>query len=185
MAYSTIKRKLCKCGCGKLPTLSFNGWNYSCAPDKIKEKVKSQKKETAKRRNQRIVSKLKALPANIEMVNHKKELDEWFAARALEMTGICANCGGRTTKGDPKYWKFSIAHILPKNKIKSLATHPLNFIELCHFGKSCHKNMDDKILNLQDMKCWNDIQSRFAIMYPYIPKEEYQFIPDTLLNSLP
>lgn len=141
---------------------------------------KAMSKEKAKE----IAANLRELPANKEMVNHKLELDGWFLERAKEMTGTCANCGGKTTKGDKKYWKFSIAHILEKKNFHSVSTHPLNFIELCHFGKSCHTNLDNKIIEMQDMKCWSEIQLRFSIMYPSILKEEYQFIPDVLLESL-
>jgi hypothetical protein len=100
------------------------------------------------------------------------------------MTGTCSNCGGKTTKGNLKYERFSICHILEKSKVKSVAIHPLNFIELCFFNKSCHTNMDNKILEMQDMKCWSEIQTKFEIIYPLISKDEYRFIPDVLLESL-
>lgn len=46
--YSSIKRKTCKCGCGKNPTLGYGGYKYSCAPQEIKDKVGS-KRDVAKR----------------------------------------------------------------------------------------------------------------------------------------
>lgn len=48
MAYSTIKRKTCKCGCGKPTSLGYNGFRFSCAPAEIKERV-GTKKDVAKR----------------------------------------------------------------------------------------------------------------------------------------
>lgn len=37
--YSSIKRKSCKCGCGKNPTMSCSGYNYNCLPSELKEKL--------------------------------------------------------------------------------------------------------------------------------------------------
>ena len=48
MAYSTIKRKTCKCGCGKPTSLGYKGFRFSCAPAEIKERV-GTKKDVAKR----------------------------------------------------------------------------------------------------------------------------------------
>lgn len=114
----------------------------------------------------------------------KKTMGAWFATRRKEMKGLCLNCGGKSCKEDPKHWKYSIAHILPKNVFESMATHPLNWIELCHFDKSCHTNMDNKILEMQDMKCWPTIVERFKIMFPSIAASERKWIPDCLLQEL-
>ena len=135
---------------------------------------------------QRERNKIRSLiPAQnkVEVLN-QVELNDWFKDRAKEMTGICKNCGGKTTKGNLKYERYSICHILEKKNFKSVATHPFNFIELCYFGNSCHTNMDNKILEMQDMKCWKEIQSKFEKMCPSISKDEYRFIPDVLLQSL-
>lgn len=49
MAYSSIKRKTCKCGNPKCyPSLSFQGWNFKCAPPEVKDKL-GTRKEIAKR----------------------------------------------------------------------------------------------------------------------------------------
>src|ERR1035437_7546936 len=53
MAYSSIKIKTCKCGCGKPPTISCRGWNISCLPklEKIEKigKYRKSQNERAKR----------------------------------------------------------------------------------------------------------------------------------------
>jgi hypothetical protein len=77
------------------------------------------------------------------------ELDRWFKERHKEMTGRCQNCMGKTEK-DGRHYKCSIAHILPKAYFPSVATHPSNFLELCFYGKSCHTNMDNKMLDLTE-----------------------------------
>lgn len=112
------------------------------------------------------------------------ELNEWYKERGKELTGFCAHCGGRSCKGNKKYERYSICHILEKSKVKSVATHPLNFIELCFFGMSCHTQMDNKMLPMDEMKCWSEIVYRFKQMYPFIAPKEHQYIPDTLLKTL-
>ena len=130
------------------------------------------------------VKSLEELPENKKLMDDKKEMDEWFKDRAKELTGFCKHCGGKTTKGNLKYERYSICHILEKKNFKSVKTHPLNFIELCYFNNSCHSQMDNKMIEMQDMKCWEEIQSKFEKMYPLISKDEYRFIPDVLIESL-
>lgn len=55
MAYSSIIQKPCKCGCGKMPTTSFRGYNMDCRPD-IKEEIK--KKHNARQYQKQKVGKL-------------------------------------------------------------------------------------------------------------------------------
>lgn len=55
MAYSSIIQKPCKCGCGKMPTTSFRGYNMDCRPD-IKEELK--KKHNARQYQKQKVGKL-------------------------------------------------------------------------------------------------------------------------------
>ena len=117
-------------------------------------------------------------------VANDETLDKWFEERRKEMKGVCAHCGGKSCKDDDKYYRFSIAHILPKAHFSSIATHELNWIELCHFGKSCHTNYDNLYLDLLDMNCWDTIVERFQRMYPFIAKEERRRIPAVLMNYI-
>lgn len=111
------------------------------------------------------------------------ELQRWFEDRHKEMSGTCSHCGCKTQKGEANY-KNSIAHILPKAYFKSVATHEYNFIELCFYGKSCHTNMDNKMLDLTEMNCWDEIVTKFCIMYPSISKEERRRIPSVLMQYI-
>lgn len=93
--YSTIKRKPCKCGCGRPYSFGFSGWRYSCAPPEIKDK-------------KRVRSVQYSSPIE------EAELEKWFNERRKEMTGRCIICGGKTEKYNDKTYKRSIAHILKK-----------------------------------------------------------------------
>lgn len=111
------------------------------------------------------------------------ELQRWFEQRHKEMTGRCKHCNGATQKGKSNY-KNSIAHILPKAYFPSVATNEYNWIELCFYGKSCHTNMDNKMLDLIEMNCWDEIITKFCIMYPSIALAERKRIPQVLLQYI-
>jgi hypothetical protein len=102
-------------------------------------------------------------------------MDEWFEARRKEMIGTCqCGCGQPSSKKDDMYYRYSICHIFPKNKkaFPSVATHPLNSIELAFWG-GCHTTFDamgpDKWLNLA---CWDDIKAKVLEMDAYLTQEE-------------
>lgn len=113
----------------------------------------------------------------------EKALSKWFKDRHSEMTGKCANCGGKTQKGQKNY-KCSVCHILPKAIFPSVATHPLNFIELCFYEESCHTNLDNGIIDVSKMKCYKLIIVRFLKIYPSIAKNERKNIPDVFMQHL-
>lgn len=111
-----------------------------------------------------------------------KVLERWFNDRRKEMTGRCMHCGGKSCKNNPDYWLFSIAHILPKRLFKSVATHPLNWIELCYFSPSCHANFDNYAIDITELNCYDTVIERFVAMYTDIHPKERKYIPDALLQ---
>jgi hypothetical protein len=118
----------------------------------------------------------------IKRVAGGNEMDRWFANRRKEMIGICSHCGDKSCKNSDQYYKFSIAHILPKNLFKSVKTHPLNWVELCFWNKSCHTNYDNKILDITEFNCFNEVIEKFISIYPSIAPKERKYIPDFLLQ---
>jgi hypothetical protein len=44
--------------------------------------------------------------------------------------------------------------------------------------------MDNKVLDLTDMNCWDEIVEKFVAMYPFIAKEERKRIPEVLMNYI-
>src|SRR5688572_6665827 len=104
---------------------------------KLKEQAKLPKEEKAYRIPRKSAKKI-AQEKDPQVKTDAADLERWFQARDKEAIGFCLHCGGKTCKGNPKYYKFSIAHLLPKRFFKSVKTHPLNWLELCYFGSSCH-----------------------------------------------
>lgn len=111
-------------------------------------------------------------------------LEQWFDDRRKQMSGVCKHCGGKSCKNDDKYFKFSIAHILPKRIFKSVATHPLNWIELCFWDNSCHTNFDNNTLDMISLNCYDEVIEKFISMYPEIDKSERKYIPDVLMQYI-
>jgi len=110
------------------------------------------------------------------------ELERWFQARRKEMSGYCSHCGKKTTKHQDKWFRSSIAHILPKRLFKSVATHPLNWVELCFWENNCHGNYDNYAIDVIEMNCYDLIIERFIVIYPDIDPKERKYIPSTLLQ---
>ena len=111
------------------------------------------------------------------------EKERWFQDRRQQMSGFCKNCGKPSYKKSNEYFRHSIAHILAKRKsmFPSVATHPENWIELC---ADCHQNLDNCMIDLTDLACWDEVVVKFQKIYPSITKEEKKRIPDILLQYI-
>lgn len=174
--------KKCRCGnCDRYPTLGYKGYSYKCAPPEVIEEVGNKKKVAIRNRNRK-----NALSRDLHKVQDAvggAELQRWFNDRRKGMTGKCANCGNKSCKDSDDFFKFSIAHILPKAYFPSVKTNENNFIELCFWGdSSCHSQMDNKMLDLIEMACFDQIVTKFVAMYPSIAEHEKRRIPTVLLQ---
>lgn len=111
------------------------------------------------------------------------EKERWFQDRRKEMTGFCKNCGKPSFKNSHEYFRFSIAHILAKRKsmFPSVATHPDNWIELCG---DCHTNLDNCMIDLTDLSCWDEVVIKFQKIYPFVATEEVKRIPNILFRYI-
>ena len=194
MAYnSIIKQKKCKCGtCDKYPRIGYNGYcSVKCMPEDVQQMGKWKNKAIHKR-NKAVLSTIsrnvyKHLENSVsaEKTAVISPQMQWFLDRRKEMTGFCVcGCGLRSSKNDGKYFHCSVGHILQKAKVKSMALHPLNWVEL-NFWDGCHSNFDNRSSDLwEGMACWDEIVSKFKAMYPLIPDYEKRYIPQVLLNQL-
>jgi len=108
------------------------------------------------------------------------ELWRWFESQRHKMKGVCSNCGGKTQKNDDKTFYYSIAHILPKNHFKSIATNDDNWIELCYYGNSCHSNYDNYMIDITELNCFDEVIEKIVKIYPQIAPEERRRIPAIL-----
>lgn len=105
-------------------------------------------------------SKIPKKPASKTKEKRKQErsgLPEFFAAaiEELKMNPVCQNCGGQiNVHYEPVR---NIAHILPKQRYKSVMAHPANKLFLCagkDFQKACHERFDSGISSMAEMPCF-------------------------------
>lgn len=185
MAYnSTIKRKKCICSpdCKMYPSIGWGKFYAPHAPAELKEKNGTKAKVAARNKaNRSALSRKLHIEQNIVS---GAEMNRWHNDRRQEAKGICANCGGKTCRDNDDYFKFSNCHILPKAYFPSVKLHPLNNIELCYFGNGCHPQMDNKLLDLTETACWDEIVTKFVAMYPSIAENEKRRIPAVLLQYI-
>ncbi len=150
--------------------------------DKRSMAVKAQEKANKARKQ---VGRIH-VPENEEVavMGGGMSLQRWFEDRRKEMTGKCHHCNGKSCRDSDQYFKFSICHLLPKAYFPSIATHEYNWVELCFWNNNCHGNMDNKILDLTEMNCFDEIVTKFQIIYPSIAPKERRRIPNVLLQYL-
>lgn len=100
-------------------------------------------------------------------------MDKWYQARRKECIGVCqCGCGRKSSKDEDDLFRSSCCHIFPKKTFKSIAIHPLNFVER-NFWDGCHSNMDNRGLNLwPNMADFDDIKEKFHILAPLLTDAE-------------
>jgi hypothetical protein len=100
-------------------------------------------------------------------------LDEWFGTIRKQLVGVCqCGCGQPSQKKDDTFYRASICHIFPKAYFKSVATHPLNYVELAFFV-GCHATFDQMgVSRWPNLACWDDIKAKVIAMDPYLTPEE-------------
>lgn len=143
MAYNSIIQKPCKCGCGKMPTTSFRGYNMDCRPD-IKEELK--KKHNARQDQKQKVGKL--VREQIQNGNHedasvqalKNDLDFVFS-RLVRMMGASYSNGFCScyTCGSLKHWTLQQCGHFVKRANTELRWDFRNAKIQC---KTCNENLD-------------------------------------------
>ncbi len=116
-------------------------------------------------------------------------LDTWFKERRKQLTGKCSLCGGRTEKYNDKTYKASIHHLFEKRKnmFPSVSLDKNNFLEVCHFGNSCHTNIHNGRITwqlLKDSAEWEMIFNKVMKVFPNINPDEHKNIPDFLMNEI-
>lgn len=108
------------------------------------------------------------------------EMDMFFEAMRKRMVGVCFFCGGKTEKDNDETYRRSIAHLYPKRSLNqggfpSVGTHEENWVELCHYGNSCHQNFDSGMISwefIKDSKEWLTIRAKLIDIMPFIAPEE-------------
>lgn len=185
MAYSTIEKKRCKCGCGKYPALGYGGYSYSCAPEEIKEKVGSRRDMIRKNKNTRnaIKVKLRAEIREKDRLEGKDDLEAWFLLQMHSNEKICDNCGISLAHLNEWAWRGSQHHCLEKSLFPSVATNPINHLVLGYY--CCHQQFHTSMLNASKMPVFQKAKEIVEILYPLLTDREQGRISEYYgLNNL-
>lgn len=110
------------------------------------------------------------------------ELQKWYKKIQKHLSGRCWRCGEWYDKKELRYAICATAHILPKSKFPSVATHPLNWLELgaacgCHGWFDGQARVEDVLC---DPKIGEKYFSRFLMIYSDIAAEEKKHLPQSL-----
>lgn len=93
----------------------------------------------------------------------RARLPEFFenAIKTADRSPYCDNCGRVLNLNYNPHW--NIAHILPKQRYKSVMTHPFNWISLCTTKEDgdCHYKFDNNINDIPKMPCFEKAKRRF------------------------
>lgn len=99
------------------------------------------------------------------------DLQRWYAAIMAKEEGRCWETGEKINKEDSFGWHGSIAHVLPKSKFESVATHPQNYMILKMWGGT-HAKYDASWESASKMKVWPYAIKIINILYPLLTSEE-------------
>lgn len=170
MSYSTIQQKKlicidCKDGIEKPVTAGRCFYHYKLHRSKI---ILEKRK----------FSSLKDDPNNLILKEENDKLQKWYLDRKKQMCGECQNCGNKNCKHNDKFWKWSIAHVLPKNIFKSINTNDNNWLELCI---DCHTAFDRSWEDASKMPVFKFAIIQFNLFKDQISEEEKRRIPNQFL----
>lgn len=179
MSYSSLVRKPCKGGCGRMPEIGFKGFCSNCRPDLKAGIIEKQKRNNAAKMAGRNLRNLATDDPEIKATIDYAELDRWFKDRRKEMTGVCTECGKTTSSNNDKYYKWSICHIVPKSLIKLVATNEFNWVELC---QQHHQEFDNTFDRAAAMMCFGEVKMKFELFKHLIPPEELRKVNPHLLK---
>jgi len=75
MTFSTIiNNPFCKCGCGKVKTLGYQGYNMGCRPDIKADRLKKHKKKSTLSREIHSIRKIATEDGNKELADNYSKL---------------------------------------------------------------------------------------------------------------
>lgn len=177
--YSTILKKIGKC--------------RLCPPDsgdkyliaglcQFHYKNEQSKKYLERQKERNKIRFLQNSPVNKEVAIKNIDLNQWYKRQRKYMTGKCCNCNNPSSKDNEKYWRWSIAHVFPKNIFKSVATNDENWIELCI---ECHTLFDSNLETASEMKCFLLAAQKFYLFHDKITENhKYKNLFSEYANQL-
>lgn len=145
-----------------------------------KEAVKKQPKPIAKKSVKKIAEEKEERASRGP--DGDTELQKFMKNAIKRMRGVCAETGLRTETKIFKYACMSIAHILPRQKVKSVQYHPLNWIEL---DVGMHVKFDKMSWEEREqMGCWPEIRDKLIHIWTELDQSEHRHFPDSVRDYM-
>ncbi len=174
----------------KKKNLSCGHFDYNFSKGRCKQcaTIDSTKKRIALANEAPKIRKIAATEQDAELakrvVAKRNELEIWFDTirRRHSVGGEGAYCMETGDWIPFKYIRAATAHLLPKSKFPSVATHELNYLILSAHNGSHQKT--DRLDQFVKMKVWPEAARRIKIMMPLLPFDELKYISSQLLAEL-
>lgn len=195
MTYSSIiNNPYCKCGCGRVKTLGYEGYNLNCRPDLREAKLKKNNQRKALVGDGTKIRKLAPPAIDNKVEDAQMSLYWMLAKKEISKHPHCMECGKKIPEKiklvGKKFtldgYRCATAHVLPKRKeygFPSVASNPINRLFL-GAGCGCHDRYDRSWEDAAKMKVWPLAVEIFKKLYPLIHPSEKKNIPDILLQEL-
>lgn len=145
----------------------------------IQRAIKKQRKNAIPKIQSQLRKLYKTDDTVREGSKENDKLDFWFKERRREMQNVCTECGNKTNRDSDKYYKWSIAHIVPKARIPSVKTDDNNWVELCWLH---HQEFDSTFDKAAAMQCFPEVKQKFQLFKNLIPPQELRKVNPHLLT---
>jgi len=185
MQYSSLQRKLCKCGeCTMMPTISYEGYYHQHAPQEVLDRL--DKKTKRKNAVKKVVSKIRneAFAAgefeDASVQQLKNDLD-YVHSRIVRMTAADARTGLANcfVCGRLQHWTLcQLSHFIPRANTLTRWDSKANRCSC----KYCNENLGGNLIVFA--KKLNEEEAGLAERLSEISREPYKWTRDELKQLL-
>jgi len=180
MAYSSINRKTCKCGCTNMPTISYEGYYHQHAPKEVLDRleVKQKRKNAVKKVGTKLRSEAYA-EGNYDEAERQyliHDLD-YVHSRIVRMTAADAKTGLAEcfTCGRLQHWTLcQLSHFVPRANTLTRWDFKANRCSC----KYCNENLGGNLIIFA--KKLNQEESGLAERLSELSREPYKWGRDEL-----
>ena len=184
MAYSSINRKTCKCGCTNMPTISYEGYYHQHAPKEVLDRleVKQKRKNAVKKVGTKLRSEAYA-EGNYEDAERQyliHDLD-YVHSRIVRMTAADARTGLAEcfVCGRKQHWTLcQLSHFVPRANTLTRWDFKANRCSC----KYCNENLGGNLIIFA--KKLNEEESGLAERLSELSREPYKWGRDELKQLL-
>lgn len=120
---------------------------------------------------------IERLQHEVKGKDETKKLDTWYKEQIAQIPELCENCHQKIVRIPGLTERTYVAHILPKSKVKSVATHDDNRLFLCW---DCHTKYDGRQDKASVMPVVGLAKERFNNFRHLILQKEQKYIPEYL-----